>query len=169
MIRNKEIYKWVLLVFIVIFCNLYVLRLAIVYGVSMEPTLQQYDFVLIWQLGYTPCNGDIIVTNAHNGYQQSVIKRIVASEGQKVSILGGQVYIDGNLLEEKYLENVNKGLCDMPEMIVPEGHVFLLGDNREHSIDSRTMGCLSVECIRGKVLVKLCPFDEVKVFMNDIT
>lgn len=166
----KRIYKWLVLVLIVLFCNFYVLRLVIVFGASMEPTLQQYDLVLIWQLGYTPCNGDIIVTDAQNEYQQSIIKRIVAREGQKVSIIDGQVYIDGNPLEEKYIENGKKTLYDMSEMIVPKGHVFLLGDNRQQSIDSRTMGCVSVGCIRGKVLVRLFPIDEVKVFRsNNIT
>lgn len=147
-----------MVVFIVIICNIFVLRLTIVYGSSMEPTLKQHDFVLIWQLGYSPGIGDIIVTNSHNPLGQCIIKRVIAVGGQKVCICQGQVYVDGTLLGEEYLEETDIKTYDMPEIVVPDGQVFLLGDNRLQSKDSRTIGCVPVENIMGKVIVRLFPF-----------
>lgn len=139
----KEIAKWLLLIVLVLGCNLFVMRLAIVHGISMEPTLQQNDFLVVWQLGYAPETGDIVVTTADNSLQQNVIKRVVAVGGETTS----------------YEWN---GKTVM--VTVPEGHVFLQGDNWLHSTDSRELGCFAEEDICGKVVLRIFPFTKITVF-----
>ena len=141
--KHKSFLKWLMLVVLVVCCNLFVVRLAIVFGQSMEPTLQQYEFVVVWQLGYVPESGDIVVTTADNEVGQSVIKRVAATEGQKVSYEQ-----DGEVVE----------------LIVPQGQVFLLGDNQPQSMDSRELGCFAVEDIKGHVVARIFPFNKLTVF-----
>lgn len=141
--KIKSIVKWLLLILMVLGCNLLVARLAIVYGPSMEPTLRQYDFLIVWQLGYTPKEGDIVVTTRDNQLGQNIIKRVTAVEGEQVSF-------------EQNGETVT--------VTVPEGHVFLMGDNREYSTDSRVLGCFAVEDICGKVVARIFPFDQITVY-----
>lgn len=138
----KGMIKWLLLILLVLGCNLFVARLAIVFGPSMEPTLQQYDFLVVWQLGYTPEKGDIVVTTADNPLQQNIIKRIVAVEGETISF-------------ERNGEAVT--------VTVPKGQVFLMGDNREHSTDSRELGCFAVEDICGKAVARIFPFTKITI------
>lgn len=144
---------WFVLFPLIIVCNLFVFRLAFVHGNSMEPTLMENECVVIWQLAYTPTAGDIIVTDKNNAYSQNLIKRIIATEGQRVCMSGSQVYVDGIKIEEPYLPP-NASFEYRPlDVIVPEDQVFLLGDNRNFSRDSREIGCLPVASLRGKILI----------------
>lgn len=139
----KGMMKWLLLILLILGFNLFVVRLAIVYGPSMEPTLKQYDFLVVWQLGYTPEAGDIVVTTSDNQSGQNIIKRVVAVAGEQVS----------------FTQN-----GEMTVVTVPKGQVFLMGDNRDYSTDSRELGCFSVEDICGKVVARIFPFDRITVF-----
>lgn len=145
MSRNtiKEMIKWLLLILLVLCCNLFVMRLAIVHGASMEPTLQQYDFLVVWQLGYTPEKDDIVVTTRENPLKQNIIKRVVAVGGETISY-------------EWNGETVT--------VTVPEGQVFLQGDNSAHSTDSRALGCFEEDAICGKVVLRIFPFTRMAVF-----
>lgn len=138
--EGKSLLCWLLLIAAVLGCNFFVARLAFVYGASMEPTLQQYDCLVVWQAGYVPKAGDIVVTTADNQLGQSIIKRVVATEGQSFSYEQGGQQIEG---------------------IVPEGQVFLMGDNREHSKDSRELGCFAVEEIMGRAVLRIFPFTKI--------
>lgn len=147
--------KFLLLFAAIIICNLFVLRLAFVFGISMEPTLNPYDCVAVWQLAYKPTLGDIVITDCNNDYSQNLIKRVIATEGQHVRMTENKVYIDGELLDEPYLLE-QESLHYMPlDIVVPPAQVFLLGDNRNYSKDSRDIGCLPINKIRGKVLLRL--------------
>lgn len=139
----KHLFHWLLLIAAVVFCNLFVVRLAIVYGASMEPVLQQYDFVVVWQWGYEPKTGDIVVTTADNELGQSIIKRIAATEGQTYTYEQDGVQM---------------------ELTVPEGQVFLTGDNAQQSVDSREIGCFDAEDIRGRVIFRVFPFTKIRKF-----
>ena len=139
----KEVAKWLAWILLVLGCNLFVVRLAIVYGPSMEPTLKQYDFLVVWQLGYTPETGDIVVTTKDNQLKQNIIKRVVAVGGETVSF-------------ERNGETVT--------VTVPAGQVFLQGDNLEHSTDSRDLGCFAMEDVCGKVVARIFPFAKVTVY-----
>ena len=139
----RWLFKWVVLIVLIWICNMHVLRLTIVHGISMEPTLEPYDLLVVWQWDYVPQKDDIVVTTANNSVGQSLIKRVAALEGE-------QVFIEQD------------GTSIM--MLVPEGYVYLTGDNDEHSTDSRTLGCFAVEDIRGKVVVRIFPFTKIATF-----
>lgn len=149
----KEILPYCLVILAVLLVNLFVLRLSFVSGHSMEPTLEDGDCVLLWELAYHPLPGDIVITDTDNPIAGHLIKRVIATAGQHVQLTGNQVYVDGILLDEPYLGET----AFYPEMdfVVPNNACFLMGDNRNHSRDSREIGCLSYEHIMGKVLFRL--------------
>ena len=92
----------------------------------------------------------------------SFIKRVIALPGEHVKIENGKVYIDGKQLEESYLQdNVVTQATNalLTDFIVPEGHVFAMGDNRTQSTDCRTFGCIPIEKIESKVWIRFWPFD----------
>lgn len=94
----------------------------------------------------------------------SYIKRIIAVEGDHIEIKDGKVYLNGEELREDYLDNgvtTNMGTYGMfSDVVVPKGYVFVMGDNRDHSTDSRSFGCVPVKKIEGKVWIRFWPFSE---------
>jgi signal peptidase I len=88
------------------------------------------------------------------------IKRVIALEGDKVKILNGKVFVNGTLQEESFLpEDVQTNSGVFYDLIVPEGYVFVLGDNRPNSLDSRELGCIPLEKIEGVVFFRFWPFN----------
>ena len=152
------------IVLIIIFLFTFVARVTVVDGVSMENTLRDRDIVLTWTLGYSPRQGDVVVLTKEAFREQSIIKRVIATEGQTVSIdyTTSTVYVDGEALDEPYI----KEAMQMPwgetidHVTVPEGHVFVMGDNRNDSSDSRlpTIGVVDERCIIGKGVLIMFPF-----------
>ena len=145
-----------LLVFLLFF------RVVVVSGSSMNNTLVNGDYILLLNnVFYTdPQPGDIIVASKHsfkNG--EPIIKRIIATEGQTVEIFGatGEVYVDDVLLDEPYIATptTNEYLC----VTVDEGCVFVMGDNRQWSLDSRSSQIGQIDCreILGKALFLFLP------------
>ena len=122
-------------------------------GTSMEPTLQEGDLVLTSRFlamtgGYE--KGDIVLFRyfAEDG-SHTVIKRIIATAGDEIEIMPEGVMLNGVLLEEAYTAGNTYGLVDMK---IPEETVFVMGDNREESYDSRNMGVIAEDDLQGKVL-----------------
>ena len=148
-------------------------RLTRVDGHSMDPTLQDGEMMLIWSLGYTPEQGDIVVLTktAQDTLPQvkdkAIVKRVIAVEGQTVDIdyTTGTVYVDGTPLDEPYI-NGPMYLPSDPMMWgthweVPEGSIFVMGDNRNGSTDSRheLLGTIDEDYVLGKVVLALWPPD----------
>lgn len=91
----------------------------------------------------------------------SYIKRVIGLPGERVTIYNGKVYINGRELIEDYLdENVTTKMVNYNDVVVPEGYVFLMGDNRDESMDSRTFGCVPIEKIEGKVKFRYWPLNK---------
>lgn len=94
----------------------------------------------------------------------SYIKRVIAVEGDHIEIKDGKVYLNGQKLEEDYLdEGVTTDMGQygvFSDVVVPKGYVFAMGDNRDHSTDSRSFGCIPVEKIEGKVWIRFWPFSK---------
>lgn len=159
--KMKEHHKLIVLFFSIILCNMFVFRMAIVFGESMEPTLNANDWVLVWQLFYNPFPGDIVITDKSNEYSQNLVKRVIAVENQHLVLCDNQVFVDDVLIEEDYL--LEKNTCDYStvDMVIPEGEVFVMGDNRGGSKDSRDFGCIPVEQVKGKVLIRLFPLNKI--------
>ena len=94
--------------------------------------------------------------------KDSYIKRVIGLPGEHVKIENGKVYINGEELEEDYLQEnvVTDSLSGVyTDIVVPEGCIFVMGDNRQQSTDSRRFGCIPLERIEGKVLFRFWPFD----------
>jgi signal peptidase I len=111
---------------------------------------------------HPPERGDIIVFNPPNNSDKPYIKRVIALPGETVSFSGGYVYIDGKKLDEPYLHGVvtkcNRSVCQ--DVRVPEGDIFVMGDNRENSADSRSFGPVSIDSIIGKAWLTYWPLDD---------
>lgn len=153
-----------LLVITVIFTLFF--RVVNVSGPSMKPTLQDGDKLIISARGYEAQRGDIVVLSGAAGYSETIVKRIIAVGGDKVDInfTSGVVTVNG--VEEDYVDVLTVQQFDIAFPItVPEGTVFVLGDNRADSLDSRSteIGCVDERYIVGKVLFRLFPFGEGKV------
>ncbi len=135
-------------------------RIYVVDGESMESTLLHGDRLLVSQLFYTPEQGDIICFVADDLGGKILVKRVIATEGQTIDITNDyQVVIDGNLLNEDYLDS---GIYTIPKdfsfpYTVQEGEVFCLGDNRVNSKDSRDLGPIQEKYILGRLILRLFP------------
>jgi len=91
----------------------------------------------------------------------SYIKRVIGVEGDRVQIKNGKVYVNGQKLQEEYLlEGTNTKSVFYNDITVPEGYVYVMGDNRDESMDSRTFGCIPLEKIEGKVILRYWPLNE---------
>ena len=134
-------------------------------GTSMLPTLQHGDRLVTTAFCIKPEQGDIIISTQPNAFGNSIVKRIIAIENQTVDINfnTGDVYVDGVLLDEPYINNLtlnNEGV-DFP-VTVPENHVFVMGDNRQGSTDSRSemVGFIREEYILGVAKLKIFNYVE---------
>lgn len=125
---------------------------------SMIPTIMIGDRVLAEKITYRflhgPRDGDIVVFPDPKGEHPHLIKRVIATEGETVDLRGGKVYVDGEELAEPYTHN--KPSNPLPgfdfsfPFKVPEGHVWVMGDNRTNSADSRAFGPIDVRTIQGR-------------------
>ena len=163
-----DLYDWLqcivsaLVVCILLFT--FVARTCGVVGPSMENTLYEGERLIISNLFYTPRQGDIVIFRKDSFRDEPIVKRIIALEGQKVDIdfIAGAVYVDGELLEEDYIKEPTYRSLDFEgEITVPEGCVFVLGDNRNHSNDSRDalIGCVDTRYIIGKAYWRIAPIE----------
>lgn len=185
---RKEVIEWLdiistaVIAVVVIFC--FIFRVATIDGSSMLNTLyggdengKNADKVIITNLFYTPENGDIVVisrnientidTQYHS--QGPIIKRVIAVGGQTVDIDfdKGIVYVDGKALEEDYTSSPTKNRADVEfPVYVPEGYIFVLGDNRSDSLDSRYSqigenGLVDTRYVLGHAVFRIFPFNKI--------
>lgn len=176
---KKEIIEWIKSLLFAL-----VLALAISYfvsgtrvqGASMEPTLEHEDVLLMFR-NKNIKHGDIVILRtgleirpeeleAMNfinrlkvGKTKSLVKRVIAKEGDRIEILDGQVFLNGDKLEEEYINGFSTlGQVEIGE--IPKNKVFVLGDNRGNSLDSRNqeIGLVDIKDIRGKAILRLYPF-----------
>ena len=169
---RAEVYDWIqCIIFALVFCVLlfvFAVRMVNVVGHSMVPTLEQSDKVVISNLFYHPKQGDVVVLRKQTLMQEPIVKRIIATEGQTVDIDfdDGVVYVDGKALDEPY---VNEPVHDREnfegKITVPEGGVFVMGDNRNASTDSRDalLVCVDTRYIMGRVYFTLFPVKNIGV------
>ena len=171
---NVRILVSMMAAFVLLFT--FVARIIVVSGESMEDTLIEGDLILVWSLGYTPRQGDIVVLTQESYQKDSIVKRVIATGGQTVEINynTSTVKVDGVPLEEDYTKEelmmvpyyegtteVNEGIA---EVTVPEGSIFVMGDNRNHSADSRykRIGIVDTRCVIGRGLSVIFPFSHWK-------
>ena len=174
---GAELFEWLQMVLVcvlgaVIAFNL-VVRLSVVDGQSMDPTLEHGELMLVWSLGYSPKQGDIVIVNKTIArgflHEQAIVKRVIALGGQTVDIDYGEgvVYVDGEALDEDYIleEMYLPGNPYMQEthFEVPEGEVFVLGDNRNGSTDSRDdrLGTIHEDYVLGRAVCAIWPVGKI--------
>lgn len=159
---NSIIVAIVAVVILLTFC----FRLIDVDGTSMESTLINTDKVIVTNLFYQPNDGDVIVISHGEEYSKPLVKRVIATEGQtlKIDFDNQKVYVDGALIDEPYIQGATiEGNTEIPE-VIPEGKVFVMGDNRGISLDSRyhEVGLIDVDAIIGKAQFVIIPHKYVE-------
>lgn len=170
MARNKEkksvFVEWtqaiVITLIIAIILRSFVFLFARVEGISMLDTLREGDHLIVSKISYAisePDYGDIVIINISS--EAEYVKRVIGKGGDKIKIQNNTVYKNGVALDEPYLQ---QGLVysDYPEMTVPEGYYFVLGDNRPRSKDSRypSVGFIAEKNIDGKVVFRIWPLSD---------
>lgn len=157
---------------------LYFIRPTIVKQSSMEDTLHNNDYMIMSRQAYRshgPERGDIIIfqselPNDDSEGDKLLIKRVIGLPGDELSIRDNQLYINGEYYEEDYLKDGYTPAIDVPAegetFVVPEDSYFCMGDNRAGSIDSRDsrVGVVASELIKGKVVLRLFPFNKIQRF-----
>ncbi|MCH5304540.1 MAG: signal peptidase I [Ruminococcus sp.] len=167
---TASLYEWVhSLVFavaVVVILLTFFIRLVDVSGTSMKQTLQHEDKVIVTNFFYTPKQGDIVVISHGAEYSEPIIKRVIATEGQSLEIdfKSESVIVDGVELKEDYIQgHTHQEDGEIPK-VIPEGKVFVMGDNRGVSMDSRSrkIGLIDVDDVIGKARCVVYPFTDMK-------
>lgn len=169
--QSNEVFEYAEMIFstivIVMLVFTFLIRPATVNGSSMYPTLKDGDRIMISKVLYTPKYGDIVVIPHPNMPEDepALIKRVIALGGQTVDIdfETGEVKVDGVVLDEPYINELTFDEEDMTGPVtVPEGQVFVMGDNRNASTDSRSdmFGTFDEDYILGRCLFRMAPFDK---------
>lgn len=166
------VYEWIhtflAAVVLVVVLLTFAFRLIDVDGSSMLPTLVNSDKVIVTNLFYEPKDGDVVVISHGADYDKPLIKRVIATEGQTLNIdfEKNEVYVDGVLIQEDYIQGVTiPGDAEIPS-VIPKGKVFVMGDNRTDSYDSRynAIGLIDEESIVGKASFVILPFSRFGTF-----
>jgi len=166
---GKEVLEWMksiaIAVIIAVLIKTFLFNTTYVIGYSMYPTLHEKDRLFTNKIAFIlgePKRGDIVVLKAPDEPNKDYIKRVIGIAGDKVEILDGNVYVNGDKLTEDYIEEGSYTYTyDENSWEVKEGYVFVLGDNRSKgaSKDSRYLGLISVDDIKGKASYRYFPFD----------
>ena len=168
--RENKIFEWydslVFALAVIVLVFVFVCRIIVVSGSSMEPTLQGGDRVVVQSMLYKPHRGDVVVVDSYIEYGDPLIKRIIAVGGDTVDIdfETGEVSVNGEVLDEPYISAPTQQSFDVEfPLTVPQGKVFLMGDNRPHSTDSRSsqVGLIDERSILGKVLFRIAPLNRL--------
>ena len=161
----REMFETLAPAFVVaVLINIYLAQSTFVYGQSMEPNLHTDQRLIVEKVSYRfhgPRRGDIVVVNVP-GFDIPLIKRVIGLPGETVEIRDNRVWIDGVSLQEPYLPDMSQHNCG--PFKIPVGHVFVMGDNRNASNDSRYFGAVQMDRIVGRAWISYWPADEIHLF-----
>ncbi|MBB6217797.1 signal peptidase I [Anaerosolibacter carboniphilus] len=162
---NKEIREWLetllIAILLAVFIKMLVFDFIQVDGISMVPTLNHQDRLLISKFGYLihkPTKNDIVVFQYPHDKTYFFIKRVIATEGDTIEIKNEQVIVNGEICNEPYILEQTMG--DFSRRLVPKDTIFVLGDNRNNSKDSRyeDIGAIPLKLVKGKAIMRVWPF-----------
>ena len=168
---GSELKEWVksilLAVVIALVIRFFFFETFLVEGTSMHPTLQHHERLIVNKIVYNfkePEQGDIIVFNY--SFRRDFIKRIIGLAGDEVEIRNGNLYVNEKLQDEPYIQD--QVMYDFGPVVVPHGEIFVLGDNRDNSMDSRdpAVGSISLERVKGKAMLVFWPFSNAGLLGN---
>lgn len=170
---NSELIEWLksiaLAVVIALVIRFFIFETFLVEGTSMYPTLQHHERLVVNKISYNfqkPQHGDIIVFNYAN--RRDFIKRAIAFGGERVEIRESYLYVNGKRQVEPYIRG--QKMHDFGPVVVPDGYVFVLGDNRNNSMDSRdpAVSAISLERVKGEAMFIFWPFSRIGMVNNTI-
>lgn len=166
---GKELKEWVVsisaAIIIAFLIRSFIVELYIVDGPSMKPTLQDSERLVVNRFIYhirEPLKGEVIVFRYPRDTSRDFIKRVIATAGDTIEIREGRVYVNDQLQREEYI--LEKTRTEYPKVTIPEGTVFVMGDNRNNSEDSRfaDVGFVPLNLIKGKAVLIFWPVDDFK-------
>ena len=143
------------------------IQVARVEGLSMAPTLDDQDRLIVNKLVYRigePRRGDIVMLYYPLNPEKSFVKRVIAEEGDTVRIVDGRVYVNDIPLKDDYVLTEYRSHDDWGPQVIPEGYYFVMGDHRNNSSDSRHWGMVPKKYIIGKVQLRWWPIPSARVF-----
>jgi signal peptidase I len=149
---------------IAVLINLFLAQATRVYGSSMEPNLHTDQRLVVEKVSYrlhAPRRGDVVVIRMPEHGPELLIKRVIALAGETIEVREGVVYIDGQPLDEPYLVRTSPGSFNATT--VPAGDVFVMGDNRGASNDSRVFGPVSLDRVVGRAWISYWPIEDLGV------
>ena len=165
----NELIEWaesfIFAIFVIILVFTFVFRIVQVDGPSMEDTLHDGDRLILTHFNYSPKRGDVVVLNSR-GLNETIIKRVIAVEGDTISIdfVNGIVTLNGEELKEDYIKEPTYFQEGRPieNLTIGKGQVFVMGDNRNHSTDSRSeiVGVIDTEDILGRAIFRVYPLSD---------
>lgn len=173
---KRELFQWLATIAVAIVLSFgirtYVFAKTVVDGPSMMPTLENNDNNFVEKISLltsTFKQGQIIIFDSENSKHDTFVKRVIGVPGDEVEITKGKVYVNGEELNEPYLKanTITKGgpfLKVNQKLKIEKGFVFVLGDNREVSDDSRYFGPIKISQIQGHVILRIYPFNQVRLF-----
>jgi len=152
-------------ILIALLLNVFVGQATRVQGQSMEPNLHTDQRLVVEKVSYRfhgPRRGDVVVIRVPSQGEDLLIKRVIGLPGETVEIRDGQVYVDGRLLDEPYTNGTTRS-GRIGRVVVPPLHVFVMGDNRDHSNDSRSFGPVPIENIVGRAWLSYWPLNDAGI------
>jgi len=166
---GEEVKDWIVSILIAVvlafFIRYFIVELYMVEGPSMRPTLVNNERLVVNKFIYRfkpPERNDIIVFRYPRDPSRDFIKRVIGIPGDTIEIKDGRVFVNGQLLNETYILEKTRGSYSLAT--VPEGHIFVMGDNRNNSEDSRfkDVGFVSHDLVKGKAVMIFWPLDHIK-------
>ncbi len=164
-----EIIETIVLALVLFFAINFVTARIRVDGSSMEPNFHNGDYVIVNRLAYQMGDierGDVVVFPFPQNPEEDYIKRVIGLPGDEVAIYGGVVYVNDTPITEPYI--ASPPVNDLAALIVPDGFIYVLGDNRNASSDSRNWGPLSISAIIGKAIFRYYPFDNIGIIDHPV-
>lgn len=166
---GEEVKDWIVSIVIAValafFIRYFIVEPYMVEGPSMLPTLVSGERLIVNKLIYRlkqPVKGEIIVFRYPRDPSRDFIKRVIATAGDTIEVKGGRIFVNGQLINENYILEETRG--SYPLATIPEGHIFVMGDNRNNSEDSRfaDVGFVPLDMIKGKAVLIFWPFNLLK-------
>lgn len=159
--KYKELLSYVVIIVVVVLIRTFIATPVIVDGDSMLPNLKDNQIMILYKLPKELKRFDIVVAeHTVEGTKESLVKRVIGLPGEDVEYKDNKLYINDEVVSEDFIieETADFNLASLGYLEIPDGHYFVVGDNRDDSLDSRILGLIPEEDIEGKIVFSLFPF-----------